>query len=248
MIKEFNVKCYFNLSQTKPESVDATSMGDRTYVEMHKGNEPFQAPHLMSDRNQVYVLKENGFYEIYVFDNGAVNAKDYSSGISYGNLASELKKALNKTGIVVNGVLTISEDTYQIGNCEYLCNDVITRVEIPSTCDVKDGAFMGCPNLEEVVFYDVKHEKNKKISIYPYAFFNCEKLEKIVLPKTLKSIGKNAFGHCPIIKDVTSNSNYPITFSSCDDPDECAFGGLDVSQCSLHVPASSIIIYKDKNF
>lgn len=253
MIKKFDTKCGFvDLSKLRPPSVSATSMGDRTYVEMHKGNEPFQAPQTF-DNNEVYVLKENGFYEIYVFDNWAENAKDYFSGISYGNLASKLKKvlnkkALNKTGIVVNGVLTISEDTYQIGNCEYLCNDVITRVEIPSTCDVKDGAFMGCPNLEEVVFYDVKHEKNKKISIYPYAFFNCEKLEKIVLPKTLKSIGKNAFGHCPIIKDVTSNSNYPITFSSCDDPDECAFGGLDVSQCSLHVPASSIIIYKDKNF
>jgi hypothetical protein len=145
-----------------------------------------------------------------------------------------LKKVLNKKGIVVKGILTISKNTHQIDNCEYLCNDEITRVEIPSTCDVKDGAFMGCSNLEEVVFYDVGNEENEKISIYPYAFFNCEKLKKIVLPNTVNLIGECAFGSCQNIKDVIVPS-YDVDNISPSNKIS-PFYNSDVSQGTLHVP------------
>jgi hypothetical protein len=220
MIKKFDAKCdSFNLGKLKGESTGPGTINDNLTPQAITKTK-YKATFTTYD-NDVFVIRQDNsskfnIYSVHESDNleftsGNIHSiKPLKSDVPPENLASELKKVLNKkvlnkTGIVVNGVLTISEDTDYIGNCEYLCNDVITRVKIPSTCDVGDGAFMGCPNLEEVVFYDVKHEKNKnkKISIYPYAFFNCEKLEKIVLPETLKSIGKNAFGHCPIIKEFT---------------------------------------------
>jgi hypothetical protein len=85
-------------------------------------------------------------------------------------------------------------------NCESL-----KEIIIPASVKfIDEGAFEGCASLEKVTFYEEIPEENSKKpetdlvkskieSIGSRAFAGCESLTEIILPISLKSIGRGAF-------------------------------------------------------
>lgn len=79
----------------------------------------------------------------------------------------------------------------------------ITSVRIPASVSTFDCAFNDCRQLVTVVF-----EGSNITSIADYTFMNCEKLQSIVLPSSVTSIGSKAFFMCnsPLIVYYGGNS------------------------------------------
>lgn len=57
------------------------------------------------------------------------------------------------------------------------------------------GAFRNCTNLEEIIFHNCE-------KIGGNAFYQCNSLQEITLPKNLKHVGSYAFGDCSQLKDI----------------------------------------------
>ena len=58
-----------------------------------------------------------------------------------------------------------------------------------------DGAFGRCPNLEEIIFHNCE-------KIGRDAFYQCNSLQEITLPKNLKQVGSYAFFNCNQLKNI----------------------------------------------
>jgi hypothetical protein len=230
MIKEFNVRCDFVLNQESDGNDAATSI---TLPEFVKGYNKYMFDVLNTGSMVIKDYDPNLVHNQYFICDASDNLQHSTSQ----TLASDLKKILGKTDEDVESVLTIGPNVEHIDDFKYLCNEKITKVRIPNKCSVGIGAFMGCPNLEEVVFYEVGHGC-KSIFIDKHAFFDCKKLKKIVLSGAFVKqgpIGNNAFGLCPEIRDVTIINECVPEVDFFDDPDIEIFGNLDLSQCTLHV-------------
>ena len=57
------------------------------------------------------------------------------------------------------------------------------------------GAFRNCTNLEEIIFHNCE-------KIGGNAFYQCNSLQEITLPKNLKHVGSYAFDDCSQLKDI----------------------------------------------
>ena len=57
------------------------------------------------------------------------------------------------------------------------------------------GAFKNCTNLEEIIFHNCE-------KIGGFAFYQCNSLQEITLPKNLKHVGSFAFNYCSQLKDI----------------------------------------------
>lgn len=57
------------------------------------------------------------------------------------------------------------------------------------------GAFKNCTNLEEIIFHNCE-------KIGGFAFYQCNSLQEITLPKNLKHVGSFAFIYCSQLKDI----------------------------------------------
>lgn len=57
------------------------------------------------------------------------------------------------------------------------------------------GAFVNCTNLEEIIFHNCER-------IGRNAFYQCNSLQEITLPKNLKHVGSYAFSQCSQLKDI----------------------------------------------
>ncbi len=66
-------------------------------------------------------------------------------------------------------------------------NDNITTITVPQTLDVIDEKAIRCSNLKEMIVHEGLERIGKD------AFEQCEKLEKITLPRTIDYIGRKAF-------------------------------------------------------
>ena len=76
-----------------------------------------------------------------------------------------------------------------------------------------NGAFTNCTNLEEIIFHNCER-------IGGEAFYNCNSLQEIALPKNLKYVGSYAFAECKQLKDIIFPSEVDTisndAFGSCD--------------------------------
>jgi hypothetical protein len=205
--------------------------------------------------DDVVVIKQKvpNLYDIYIFDK-TDNDIPFLADVCSENLAVELSKILEKSNDVPNAVLQsahadlwISSRIKCINKCDYLCNERITKIRIPNTCSIREGAFMGCPNLEEVIYYETGSARDIS-SIGSHAFFGCNKLKRVVLPPNLEYISENAFGSCPEIKDIIVESPNPPDIAYDKDFERSAFGNIDLSQCTLHVPSFALSNYVDREF
>jgi len=148
-----------------------------------------------------------------------------------------------------NSVKSIEQGAFQ--NCSVLPSIVIPN----SVTSIEYGAFKGCTVLSSVTI------GNSIKSLGDYAFENCSSLNSVTIPNSVTSIGYGAFGNCSGLASVTignsltsignfafyncsgltSVTNYATTPQTID---EYVFGSVDISSCTLQVPAGTVTAYK----
>ena len=129
--------------------------------------------------------------------------------------------------------ITIPNSVTSIGYGAFYGCDNLTSVKIPnSVTDIGNYAFAYCTGLASVTI------PNKVTSIGYRAFNGCSGLTSITLSEKLASIGYGAFSFCVGLTSVTNNATTPQTIS------KYMFEEVNISSCTLHVPAESLTAYK----
>lgn len=111
----------------------------------------------------------------------------------------------------------------------------LTSVHIPDAMkELPEDLFRKCTGLKNV-------DLNKVEGIGSGAFVQCNSLESIVIPKTIKFIGSYAFSGCENLKEFTLSGGDRITFES------CILSGTKVRE--LVIPAEVVsIVSAAKNY
>ncbi len=137
--------------------------------------------------------------------------------------------------------VTIPNSVTSIGQVAFIGCTSLTSVTIPnSVTSIGIGAFSGCSSLTSVTL------PNGITSIEQETFGSCSSLTSIVIPDGVTSIGDWAFQNCTALTSVTNYATTPQTI------DEYVFDNVNISACTLYVPAESLAAYKKatiwKNF
>ena len=107
--------------------------------------------------------------------------------------------------------------------------------------------FQGCKNLKEINIPEGVEEIGGKMS--HGAFENCEKLESITLPSTLKKIEEYAFSRCKGLKQINVPQGVgeigKSAFYDCDSLGEITYEGTKAQWKAVKC-ASFIFSYTDK--
>jgi len=169
---------------------------------------------------------------------------------SIGSFAFAYCKALTSISIP-NGITTIEEETFS--GCEALtsatiptsvksigkgafCRTGFTSIAIPnSVTNISDYAFGHCLYLNSISI------PNSVTNIADYLFDNCRSLTSITIPKSVTSIGSFAFNGCISLTSITNLNPEPVKISGGE------FSDVNISECTLRVPASAVSVYKKAN-
>lgn len=128
--------------------------------------------------------KTNSDYEYYV-ENGGIVIKDYISDATDVIIPSE-----------IDGLPVV-----KLGESSFYRKD-IDSVVIPGTVEIiGDSAFAGCTALSSVTLNE------GLVTIGYIAFFNCEKLKTLFVPRSVKNILSGAIGHYGVRYNSNSWSN-----------------------------------------
>ena len=152
--------------------------------------------------------------------------------------------------------VTIPNSVTSIGGSAFFYCDSLTSITIPnSVTSIGERTFQGCSKLTSVTI------PNSVTSIGDYAFCYCYKLTSIAIPNSVTSIGDYAFCYCISLTSVTiGNSVTSIgddAFYKCSSLtsvinyatqpqaiETSVFQDVDISACQLHVPSTSVDLYK----
>ncbi|MBD5131165.1 MAG: leucine-rich repeat domain-containing protein [Clostridiales bacterium] len=131
-------------------------------------------------------------------------------------------------------------------------NSELTSITLPSSVQVIENSAFSYG-----AFVEVKLNKGLRV-IEESAFSDCEKLEKIVFPDTLESIGCTAFSDCEKLKKIKIPKSVTCieadAFEFCDELEEVEFEeiygwefdyGEEVSPQTLSVPEQAAELLKD---
>lgn len=190
--------------------------------------------------------------ENYVFANcSSLNNINISDGVTQ-IYAGTFKNCSSLTSITIpDNVTYISTSAFQ--NCSsltsinipdgvtYLGSSVfqncssLTSVTIPDgVTSVYSSLFKNCTSLTSV------NIPNKSTYIMGEAFYNCYSLtSSVVIPESVKSVGKNAFYNCSSLTSVTCLATSPPTVY------ETSFYNVSAT---LHVPSSALSDYQSADY
>ena len=110
--------------------------------------------------------------------------------------------------------LAIPAQVDSIGSYAFADNAVLSTVDIrPDIQHVGNGIFQNCPNLlTEVALGGTYHNCPKNATecvipegiehIAPYAFSNCQLLQRVTIPESVKTIGEGAFQNCVRLQSI----------------------------------------------
>lgn len=165
----------------------------------------------------------------------------------------------NLTYITIpNSVTSIGSGTF------YRCSRLASTIIGNSVKNIGDGAFSYCNSLTSIIIPD------SVISIGNFAYYGCTNLKSVRIGNRVKCIGWRAFSGCSKLLDITLGSGletiYMYAFENCPDltnvycyaenvpymiddknkPCTNAFEGSYIEYATLHVPDSSIEVYKVK--
>ena len=103
--------------------------------------------------------------------------------------------------------------------------------ELINLTAVADSMFKNCDKMQSIELPSTIK------SIGKYAFYNCALLDDIVIPDSVTEIKDRAFNECPSLKSITFLSSTPATLGS------KVFAGLSADYV-LYVPETSVQLYK----
>ena len=129
--------------------------------------------------------------------------------------------------------IEIPNSVTSIGNGAFQWCSGLTSIEIPnSVTSIGDWAFSDCTGLTSVII------PNSVTSIGSPAFSGCSGLTSITIGSGIKSIGFSAFGNCAELADV-------YCYAESVPAGSYAFYGSHIEYATLHVPSSSVNLYKE---
>lgn len=132
-------------------------------------------------------------YEIYSIGENTIGIKNYF-GDPQSNILS-IPSVINNKQVVEIGKFAFSN----IAN-----KSKIDTVYIPTTVEtIKQGAFYGCENINNIYFSTVSNVKY----IHDSVFRNCISLLEIELPNSLIYLGDNCFYSCNNLNEITIDKN-----------------------------------------
>ena len=154
-----------------------------------------------------------------------------------------------KSVVIPKGATTIGSSAFE----ECISLESITLPE--SVATVGTAAFYGCTSLKSAAL-----SPNLKV-ISPSMFRECRNLAKVMMPFGITAIGSGAFYGCGAIQslDLPESINYIGDFAfrylsklkdiychatTVPNTTKFTFGDVDLSQVTLHVPASSVDSYQ----
>ena len=157
-------------------------------------------------------------------------------------------KKLNSV-FIPKGVTTIASSAFE--GCISL-----ESISLPeSVATVGTAAFMGCTSLESATL-------SPNLKVIPTAMFrDCSKLAEVIIPFGITTIGNGAFAGCKAMRsfDLPESINYIDDYAfrylsdlkdiychakTAPNTSKNAFWNVDLSQVTLHVPASSVDSYQ----
>ena len=101
-----------------------------------------------------------------------------------------------------------------------------------SVTSIEEDAFSGCYGITSVITL------NSVINIGNEAFRSCFSLASVIIGNSIVNIGDYAFYGCSSITSVTNYATTPQAINA------NAFASVNLSSCTLYVPAESIALYQ----
>lgn len=126
----------------------------------------------------------------------SINEIEYRAFYQSGLTNITLPNSLNKIGYMA------------FADCIYLTKINKTSEEPKHNGIIEIGAFQNCPSLKEAILPD------NITRIEGYTFIECKELNKILLPKNLKSIGEQGLRTNYNINTIVFNSNHIPSFAN----------------------------------
>ena len=152
--------------------------------------------------------------------------------------------------------ITIPSSVQTIGEYAFYDCSSLSNIIIPSSItEIGQSAFGSCVNLESI---DIQEGVT---AIGSYAFSSCNKLSEVTLPNSVSTIPGGCFYYCEKLAKIQLGANVKkigySAFSNCQElidvycytreipeTEYGVFDGSYIEYATLHVPSSSVSIYK----
>lgn len=148
----------------------------------------------------------------------------------------------SRSGITSSEINEADIITARIGDCvEYIdvaafayCTDLRDVIFNENVRYIYSYAFAECYSLNYVWMYRLR----ENITIYEYAFRNCENLREITLPPYISFIDSNIFYGCTRLESITISTPGDL------DPPRITANSFDGNTATIYVPASALEKYR----
>lgn len=126
--------------------------------------------------------------------------------------------------------------SYSLPTHDLFINEVkVVDYKVADGVETINNCFRNCNSIETLTM------PNSVKTITNYACYNCTALKTITLSSKLESIGYNAFAECPKIRTIYAKSITPATL------DESTFPNGAYMFATLYVPKGTLSSYKNAN-